>query len=87
MAGGTGSGVGSFLLKILSEYYPDRFLIVFLVTPSSQGEIIIQNYNSLFSLTNVYNTSNSVVMLNNDDAYDIQSHLMGNKKPTVFELN
>ena len=51
MAGGTGSGVGSYLIEQLSSEYSEKFFTTFLVAPKRGGEVIIQNYNSIFSLT------------------------------------
>jgi hypothetical protein len=41
LAGGTGSGVGSYLSQLISDAYPFIFQVAFLISPVSRGEIII----------------------------------------------
>lgn len=68
MAGGTGSGVGSYAVKVLSDEFPKTKCVNFLVAPKSSGEVILQNYNSIFSLSTVYEHSDYVFLLQNDRA-------------------
>lgn len=66
MAGGTGSGVGSYALTALADEFPDIKSVNFMVAPKSSGEVILQNYNSIFSLSTVYENSDYVFVLQND---------------------
>jgi tubulin delta len=68
VAGGTGSGLGSFILSHLSELYPELAFINFLVVPKLSGEVILQYYNAIFSLTMVNQHSNGIFLLENDKA-------------------
>ena len=68
IAGGTGSGVGSFLLKTLSDEFSELFFVNFLVVPKLSGEVILQYYNSILSLTSIYEHSHAIYLLENDKA-------------------
>ena len=41
MAGGTGSGVGSYVLKALKDEFPEIKNVNFMVAPKSSGEVIL----------------------------------------------
>lgn len=51
MAGGTGSGVGSYAVRCLKDEFSKTNMVSFQVAPKSTGEVILQNYNSIFSLS------------------------------------
>lgn len=41
MAGGTGSGLGSYALTVLKDEFPKTSYVNFLVAPKKGGEIIL----------------------------------------------
>lgn len=45
MAGGTGSGLGSYALQTLKDEFPKTTFVDYLVAPRMGGEVILQNYN------------------------------------------
>ena len=51
MAGGTGSGLGTYISEQVKEAYPKKPLINIAIWPYSTGEIIVQNYNTALSLS------------------------------------
>ena len=55
LAGGTGSGVGSQILGLIREEMPDINIFSTAVLPRFSGEVILQFYNSVFSLATLYN--------------------------------
>lgn len=54
MAGGTGSGVGSRILQSLRDELGTKPVFSVAVLPRLSGEVILQYYNSVFSLVNLY---------------------------------
>lgn len=50
VAGGTGSGVGTFITEQLQDLYPSSSLINTVIWPYSSGEVIVQNYNTLLTM-------------------------------------
>lgn len=57
LAGGTGSGVGSRILTQIREIYPEKNIYSVAVLPRLSGEVILQFYNSIFSLSTLQNVS------------------------------
>lgn len=54
MAGGTGSGVGSRVIERLRDEMEAKPIFSVAVLPRMTGEVILQYYNSVFSLANLY---------------------------------
>ena len=52
VAGGTGSGLGSFLLEAVADRYPKALLTTFSVFPNSHeaSDVVVQPYNSVLAL-------------------------------------
>ncbi|KAM0751158.1 gamma tubulin [Meredithblackwellia eburnea MCA 4105] len=66
IAGGTGSGLGSYLLERLNDSYPKKLIQTYSVFPdSSNSDIVVQPYNSLLTLKRLTNHADSVVVLDN----------------------
>ena len=76
LAGGTGSGVGAYITQCLRDEYPHSFIINQVVWPYSMGEVIVQNYNAVLTLSHLYQSSDAVLTLQNDELQQICSHLL-----------
>lgn len=65
-AGGTGSGVGSKIIKKLHEDYSSKIIINSLVLPFKNGEVVTQNYNTLLTLSKLHKHSDATLLFEND---------------------
>lgn len=65
IAGGTGSGMGSFLLDRLSDRYPKALLQTYSVFPNTTADIIVQPYNSILTLQRLVLCADAVIVLDN----------------------
>eukprot|EP00953_Heterococcus_sp_UTEX-ZZ885_P013818 7882-Heterococcus_DN1.PRE.1 len=65
-AGGTGSGLGSYITEMLADNYPGVSLLNSVVCPYAAGEVIVQNYNLLFTLGHLAQLSDGVLAIEND---------------------
>ena len=54
LAGGTGSGLGSCILESLKEECPKNSVLNVSVMPHLTGEVILQSYNCVLSLSTIY---------------------------------
>jgi len=54
LAGGTGSGLGSYLLESVKEEFPKYSVLNISVMPHLTGEVILQSYNCVLSLSSIY---------------------------------
>lgn len=54
LAGGTGSGVGTYLVESIKDNYPKYNVINVSIMPHLTGEVILQSYNCVLSLSKIY---------------------------------
>lgn len=67
IAGGTGSGLGSFLLERLNDRFPKKLIQTYSVFPVNQqtSDVVVQPYNSLLSMKRLSQNADSVAVLDN----------------------
>lgn len=66
IAGGTGSGMGSYILERLNDYYPKKLVQTYSVFPDFESsDVVVQPYNSLLSLKRLALNVDSSVILDN----------------------
>jgi tubulin gamma len=66
IAGGTGSGVGSYLLERLNDRYPKKIIQTYSVFPNNQvADVVVQPYNSMLALKRLINHADSTIVLDN----------------------
>lgn len=65
-AGGTGSGIGSYIIQSLRQEFLTKNIIGGLVFPFSSGEIAIQNYNIILSLSQIVDETDMIIILENE---------------------
>ena len=64
IAGGTGSGLGSYMLERLNDKFPKKLIQTYSVFPNAnEGDVVVQPYNSLLTLKRLTNHADSVVVL------------------------
>jgi tubulin gamma len=65
IAGGTGSGLGSFLLERLNDRFPKKIIQTYSVFPDTQsvGDVVVQPYNSILAMRRLIENADSVVCL------------------------
>jgi tubulin gamma len=63
IAGGTGSGLGSYVLETLNDRYPKKLIQTYSVFPNNveTSDVVVQPYNSLLSLKRLTQNADSVV--------------------------
>lgn len=66
-AGGTGSGMGSYILEILKEHFPKKLINTFSVFPllDESSDVVVQPYNSILTLERLALDADSVIVLDN----------------------
>ncbi|KAM9321454.1 tubulin delta chain [Gastrophryne carolinensis] len=87
MAGGTGSGMGTFITRCLHDVYPNSLLLNEIVWPFGNGEVIVQNYNAILTLSHLYQTSDALLVHENDVIHKICSQLMNMKHISFKDIN
>ncbi|XP_053310568.1 tubulin delta chain [Spea bombifrons] len=87
MAGGTGSGMGTYVTRCLRDAYPNSFLLNEVIWPYGTGEVIVQNYNSILTLFHLYLSSDALLVHENDIIHKVCSQLMNIKQISFRDVN
>jgi hypothetical protein len=88
IAGGTGSGLGSFLLERLNDKFPKKLIQTYSVFPNAQeGEVVVQPYNSLLTLKRLVNHADSVIVLDNGALARISADRLHLQTPSFDQTN
>lgn len=87
VAGGTGSGVGTYVTRYLRDIYPKSFILNHLTWPYGTGEVIVQNYNSVLTLAHLYQLSDAILVHENDTVHKICSQLLNIKHISFTDVN
>ncbi|KAF1393861.1 hypothetical protein PFLUV_G00020440 [Perca fluviatilis] len=87
VAGGTGSGVGTYATQCLRDIYPKSFILNHLTWPYGTGEVIVQNYNSVLTLAHLYQLSDAILVHENDTVHRICSQLLNIKHISFGDVN
>jgi len=87
LAGGTGSGLGSYLLEAVRDEFPDVCIMNIAVVPHLTGEVIVQNYNATFTLSKLYEHSDAILLIQNDLLHTTCKDLLNLPKPNLNDMN
>eukprot|EP01065_Artemidia_motanka_P005000 TRINITY_DN12373_c0_g1_i1.p1 TRINITY_DN12373_c0_g1~~TRINITY_DN12373_c0_g1_i1.p1 ORF type:complete len:419 (+),score=48.23 TRINITY_DN12373_c0_g1_i1:84-1340(+) len=87
VAGGTGSGVGSRLVEHMKDELPNVPLVSIPVLPLDSGEVALQHYNTLLSLSSLFHCCDLVLPFANTDTVHMCQGPLGVNNPTLDDLN
>lgn len=90
IAGGTGSGLGSFLLERLNDHFPKKLIQTYSVFPANSGgqsDVVVQPYNSVLALKRLTQNADSVVVLDNAALTRIASDRLHIPEPSFTQTN
>ncbi|EDV22441.1 uncharacterized protein TRIADDRAFT_28772 [Trichoplax adhaerens] len=87
LAGGTGSGLGTRCTEELRDRYPNSQIINEVVWPYSNGEVIVQDYNTILTLSHLYKASTGLIILENDKLHEICTRLLKIKNVGFHHIN
>ncbi|XP_055871361.1 tubulin epsilon chain-like isoform X2 [Biomphalaria glabrata] len=82
MGGGTGSGVGTRILNLLEDDYPDVYRFVTAVYPSAEDDVITSPYNSVLAMRELTNHADCVLPIENQALVDIVNKITQALPPT-----
>ncbi len=88
IAGGTGSGLGSFLLERLNDKFPKKLIQTYSVFPNAQeGDVVVQPYNAVLTLKRLTNHADSVIVLDNGALTRISADRLHVQTPSFDQTN
>ncbi|XP_075303151.1 tubulin epsilon chain isoform X1 [Opisthocomus hoazin] len=71
MGGGTGSGLGTFVLNLLEDEFPEVYRFVTSVYPSGEDDVITSPYNSVLAMKELNEHADCVLPIENESLFDI----------------
>ncbi|KAJ2765488.1 gamma-tubulin, partial [Coemansia nantahalensis] len=89
IAGGTGSGLGSFLLERLNDRFPKKLLQTYSVFPNNEdsSDVVVQPYNSLLALKRLARNADCVMVLDNAALTRIVADRLHIQNPDITHTN
>ncbi|KAH0946249.1 hypothetical protein HN011_005700 [Eciton burchellii] len=89
IAGGTGSGMGSFMLESLADRFPKKLIETYSVFPNQDeiSDVVVQPYNSLLTLKRLTECADCVVVLDNTALNRIASDRLHIQNPSFTQIN
>eukprot|EP00386_Alphamonas_edax_P009010 GDKI01029618.1.p1 GENE.GDKI01029618.1~~GDKI01029618.1.p1 ORF type:complete len:457 (-),score=126.44 GDKI01029618.1:44-1414(-) len=89
IAGGTGSGCGSYLLECLNDRFPKKLLQTYSVFPllSDTSDVVVQPYNSVLTMKRLCLNADCVVVLDNTALNRIAVDRLKLTNPTFAQTN
>lgn len=86
LGGGTGSGLGTFILQLLQDEYPDVHRFVTAVFPSDDDDVVTSPYNSVLAMHELTEHADCVLPIDNQSLIDI-GKMIGSSKPAFQKSN
>lgn len=89
VAGGTGSGVGSYLLEILSDNYNKKLTTTYSVFPESvqSSDVVVQPYNTVLTLKRLIESSDANIVIENSALLNNAIKVFQSNSPTTAQTN
>jgi tubulin gamma len=90
IAGGTGSGMGSYLLENINDRYPKKLIQTYSVFPllsSETSDVVVQPYNSVLTLKRLTLNADCVMVLDNTALNRIAQDRLKLNNPTFAQIN
>lgn len=86
--GGTGSGLGSYILEKLNERFPKKIIQTYSVFPNKKTpDILVTPYNSILTLKRLILNSDAVVVLDNTALNSIATERVKIESPIITDVN
>ena len=101
IAGGTGSGMGSYVLEKLADRYPKKLVQTYSVFPNQElkdegnsinavanvSDVVVQPYNSILTMKRLTQSADCVVVLDNTALNRIASDRLHINNPKIEQIN
>ncbi|KAF0696750.1 Aste57867_12509 [Aphanomyces stellatus] len=80
MGGGTGSGLGTYILGLLEDHYPEAFRFTTAIFPSADDDVITSPYNSMLALHKLTDHADCVLPIENEALFEMVEKMQGKKE-------
>ena len=86
LGGGTGSGVGTYIVSMLEDLYPDVYRFSTCVFPSEDDDVVTSPYNAILASRKLSDHADCIIPLDNHALQNF-ANLENSKKAKQQELN
>ena len=86
IAGGTGSGLGSYILERMNDRFPKKLIQTYSVFPDTQDGVV-NPYNSILAMRRLTQNADSVVVLDNGALLRIAADRLHVQEPSFQQTN
>ena len=87
IAGGTGSGLGSYILERMNDRYPKKLIQTYSVFPNTIDSVVVSPYNSILAMRRLTQNADSVVVLDNGALSGIAMDRLHIQEPSFQQTN
>lgn len=89
IAGGTGSGLGSYVLERLNDRFPKKIIQTYSVFPNQDhtSDVVVQPYNSLLTMKRLALNVDCTIVLDNTSLNRIAEDRLGIKNASIQQTN
>eukprot|EP00892_Ulva_mutabilis_P006400 jgi/Ulvmu1/4131/UM019_0110.1 len=87
LAGGTGAGFGSRIAEELNSHFPSALQLSYGIWSFNTGEVVVQAYNSLLSVSKLLEVCEGVILVRNEDLHRTCVNVHGQPRPDFRDLN
>lgn len=88
IGGGSGSGMGSLLLRNLKDEFPSQIINTFTVIPSTKvSETVVEPYNAVLSLNEMIFNTDEAICFDNEALLNIARNTLKICHPVMSDLN
>ena len=86
-----GSGLGAYAVECIRDELPRSFLLTTIIVPYTSGEVVVQNYNSLLTLSHLYHSTDALLIFENDILQKYAKKLVSysglDRSTTIHDMN
>ncbi|ODQ62239.1 hypothetical protein WICANDRAFT_60307 [Wickerhamomyces anomalus NRRL Y-366-8] len=89
VAGGTGSGVGSYFLEILADRYNKKLTTTYSIFPESvqSSDVVVQPYNTVLTLKRLIDSSDANIVIENSALLNNAIKTFQSNSPSTTQTN
>lgn len=88
IAGGTGSGLGSYILERMNDRFPKKIIQTYSVFPDQQAaDVVVNPYNSLLAMRRLTQNADAVVVIDNSALSRIAADRLHVQEPSFAQTN
>lgn len=78
---------GTYIVEALNDEFPSSFILSHCIWPYESGEVIVQNYNVLLTLSHLQDFADGIIIVQNEQLSSICKSLLGIQRPSFDNMN